>query len=100
MLGGAVFVTRLGAAGLDLAPTWAAFAVAALIAGVGAGPHGRSHGRRAVILDPGCGPLPAQVSTSHDPSRQIGHALRVGVARQAVLSWGGGSTPVEQQVVH
>jgi hypothetical protein len=35
MLGGAVFVTRLGAAGLDLAPTWAAFAVAALIAGLG-----------------------------------------------------------------
>jgi fucose permease len=37
VLGGAVLVTGLGAAGLGLAPTWAAFVVAALTAGAGAG---------------------------------------------------------------
>lgn len=37
VLGGAVLLTGLGAAGLGLAPTWAAFMVAALTAGAGAG---------------------------------------------------------------
>ena len=37
VLGGAVLLTGLGAAGLGLAPTWAAFVVAALAAGAGAG---------------------------------------------------------------
>ena len=37
VLGIAVLITGLGAAGLGLAPTWAAFAVAALMAGAGAG---------------------------------------------------------------
>jgi fucose permease len=37
VLGGAVLVTGLGAAGLGLAPTWAAFVLAALIMGAGAG---------------------------------------------------------------
>jgi fucose permease len=37
ILGGAVLITGLGAAGLGLAPTWAAFVVAALTAGAGAG---------------------------------------------------------------
>jgi fucose permease len=37
VLGGAVLVTGLGAAGLGLAPTWAAFVLAALTVGAGAG---------------------------------------------------------------
>lgn len=37
VLGGAVLVVGLGAAGLGLAPTWAAFVLAAPIAGAGAG---------------------------------------------------------------
>jgi MFS family permease len=37
VLGGAVLLTGLGAAGLGMAPTWAAFVVAALAAGAGAG---------------------------------------------------------------